>query len=387
MTGGFMSDQEEKATKKGWKDLFFKPKTRDERVKDYIPEVLEESLAAQRAVLAHQNTERDLIVEHGQKMLKDLENKAPVTNMFSAFVALFKLYKQENLVSQRAMHLLMYPGSTQVGAVSQQAMPELVNSFAENLRNFIDTVEQKGSYVHDVKWKSSKKQQQQQQLEGKSPIQLEAAAAATAEGKSETKQDGEMNGQQQQQAVVDENGQPAAEKPKSQFQQENIEEPAAAPEEAEPLDVTLYVKCLAGMSMANARLNDTKTALRCCDAALEHVMDPNRKGGVFAMKAGLLVQSKKYIEAANAARMAIECAPNNAQGYLQGASALRLAGRPHEAVDLLKLGLENMPKNAAVAALLEKTEKIIEQQPKQLEESGATTIPASSAEKPKQVGA
>ncbi len=333
MTGAFQSNEEERASKKGWKDLFFKPQTRDERVKDYIPEVLEESLAAQRAVLAKENTERDLIVEYGQKMLKDLENKAPVTNMFPAYVSLMKLYKKENLLSQRAMHLLMYPGSTQHGTVNQTAVPELVSSFSENLRAFIDTVEQNGSYVHDVKWKKNPPSSQKQLLgEGKEKQQL------LEEGNNNNNNDN----------VVD------------------TDSPTARSDETEPMDVTLYVKCLAGMSMANARINDYVSAVRCCDAAIEHAMDPNRKGGVFALKAGLLVQQKKYLEAAETAKLAIDCSPQNPQGYLQGATALRFLGKLDDAVQILKLGAETMPGNESVAALLQKTVALVEATPKQL---------------------
>lgn len=332
MSGAFQSFDDERGQKKGWKDLFFKPQTRDERVKDYIPEVLEESLAAQRAVLAKENTERDLIVEYGQKMLKDLENKAPVTNMFPSFVALLKLYKKENLVSQRSMHLLMYPGSTQHGTVNQQGLPELVSSFSENLRAFIDTVEQNGSYVHDVKW--NKKNAAKQLGEGsdkKIAGQLEAGSSKNS-------------------AVVDDDS------------------PVALADETEPSDITLYVKCLAGMSMANARINDHVSAIRCCDAALEHAMDPSRKGGVYALKAGLLVQQKKFLEAAETAKLAIDCAPQNPQGYLHGSTALRLMGKPDDAVEMLKLAAETMPGNDSIAALLEKTVALAEATPKQLAE-------------------
>jgi tetratricopeptide (TPR) repeat protein len=341
MTGAFQSHEEERATKKGWKDLFFKPQTRDERVKDYVPEVLEESLAAQRAVLAKENTERDLIVEYGQKMLKDLENRAPVTNMFPVFNSLLKLYKKENLVSQRSMHLLMYPGSTQHGTVNQQALPELVQSFSENLRTFIDTVEQNGSYVHDVKWKKDNSKKSND----KTTKQL-------GEGShNNNKVAGQLeDGTKKKEAEVDDDS------------------PTALSEEAEPMDITLYVKCLAGMSMANARIHDYPSAIKCCDAALEHAMDPNRKGGVYALKAGLLVQSKKFLEAVETARLAIDCAPQNPQGYLHGSTAYRLMGKYEEAVELLKLGSENMPGNDSITALLEKTEKLAEAMPKQLGE-------------------
>ena len=371
MTGSFINEHQERAGKKGWKELFFKPQTRDERVKDYVPEVLEESLAAQRAVLAKENTERDLIVEHGQKMLKDLENKAPVTNMFGSFQALLKLYKKENLVTQRAMHLLMYPSSTQVGTVTQAAVPELVSSFGENFRAFIDTVEQNGSYVHDVKWKAAAAAAAAAPAiaigDGASADakQLEAGAAGLEVGSG--------GGDATTNATTTAEGQIA-----------NEDEPVAPAAETEPLDITLYIKCLAGMSMANARLNDTTTAIKCADAALEHAMDPNRKGGVLALKAGLLVQAKKYIEAAETAQLAIACAPNNAQGYLQGATAMRLMGKGDEAVELLKLGALTLPNNDAIAGLLGKTMVVHDAAPKQLGESSA---PVAKQEAPPQVTA
>ena len=353
MTGAFQNESQERENKKGWKDLFFKPQTRDERVKDYIPEVLEESLAAQRAVLAKENTERDLIVEYGQKMLKDLENKAPVTNMFPAFVSLMKLYKKDNLVSQRAMHLLMYPGSTQHGTMNQQALPELVTSFSENLRTFVDTVEQNGSFVHDVKWKNGNNQKQN------------SAALLTEGGKSSAKNNNKIAGELEEGKTT--------EAENTSNEEAELDSPTAISEEAEPMDVTLYVKCLAGMSMANARINDYISAVKCCDAALEHAMDPNRKGGVYALKAGLQVQQKKLLDAVQTAHLAIECSPQNPQGYLHGSAALRMLGRYDEAVKMLELAAETMPGNDSIAGMLEKTVALAEKSPKALPEGKSSS--------------
>lgn len=282
---------------KSWNELFFKPETRDERVKDYVPEVLEESLAEQRAVLAHKQTTRDLLVEHGQKVLKELENKAPTPTIYPALTKMLKLYGKEHLITQRALNYLLYPTAN----AAFQAQPnELVAAFGDNFRNYVESIEQGGSSVHEAA--------EQKKLLGRGGSDDDA--------------------------------------------------PAAAAPVTEATDVTYYVKCVAAMSLANLQMGDKATALRCADAALEHVVDPTRKGGVLAMKAGILNQLGKPTEALEAAQLAI-AASGNVQGYLQASASLKLLKRSDEAVALLEAGATQHPANVLLSASLETIQKAL----------------------------
>jgi tetratricopeptide (TPR) repeat protein len=301
---GMSRDSQEK-TRKPWTELFFKPNTRDERVKDYVPEVLEESLAEQRAVLAQQTT-RDLIVEHWHKVLRELENKAPTPSIYPALNQILALYGPDHLISQRGLNLLLYPGTAT--CFQQTQPPELISAFQENFKQFVDSVEQSGSYIHDVKRPA---------VAAASAAGIDAASATDAEGA--------------------EAAATAA----------TATEPAA-----EPVDVTYLVKCMAGMSLANMQVGDNAGALKCCDAALEHVIDESRKGGIHALKAGVQIKLKDYAGAHESALKAIATS-QSPQGYLQGAAALRLMKKNDEALALLTEGVEACPGEESIAKYLE----------------------------------
>lgn len=355
------SQKDEIDQKKGWSDLFFKPATRDEKIKDYVPEVLEESLAEQRAVLAQQTT-RDEIVDHGHRILRELENKAPTPSIYPSLNKLLQLYGSDHLISQRALNLLLYPGAST--AFQSQQPPELIAAFADNFRTFVDSIEQGGSYVHEVKMVEEAK------------IARLAATAASDVEKIEAGDAAEGT------AAADGAETPAeeAEAPTAKAEAVPAQEPQA--HVAEPPDVTYFVKVVAAMGMANLQINDHQSALQCCDAALQHVMDDSRKGGLLGLKAGVLVKMKRYDDAVAAANLAIE-ASQNAQGYLQGATALRLAGKKDEAVAMLEAGVEALPGHDAIVAQIEAIEaaerKVAERKAAALEakkEQDAAALPA-----------
>jgi tetratricopeptide (TPR) repeat protein len=298
--------QDETSSKKSWTELFWKPKTRDEAIKDYVPEVLEESLSEQRAVLAQQTT-RDAIVEHGHKILREIENKAPTPSIFPALNKILALYGPDHIISQRALNLLLYPGSAP--QFQQTQAPELIANFGDHFKAFIEVIEQNGSYHHDVKL---------------------LAQAKVSQTPSENQTEGEGDAK-----------------------------PAEIPKPvAEPQDITYLVKCVAGMTLANIQIGDNANALKCCDAALGHVIDDGRKGGVLALKAGVLIKLKRYGEAADAARLSIAASPSNPQAYLQGAAALRLMGKNDEAIALLTDGIAVCPGNEAVQTMLDTTTRV-----------------------------
>ena len=308
-----LSSEDTKLTK-----LWFKPETRDERIKEHVPEVIEESLAEQRALLSEQ-TLRDQLVEHGHKIIVAIENKAPTPSIAPSLGEILKAYGlSQHLISQRALSYLIYP-TTSAAATHRargEMLPELISAFPEHFKEMIESIEQDGTYVNSM---FQRRQAKQKQLA--SPAEQKKAEDTKASGDAE--EDTAKEGEEAEQV------------------------------QAEPPDVTMFVKVMSGMSLANLHCNDLSSAVKCCDAALDHVIDANRKGGVLALKSGLLIRDKRYEEAAAAALLAVE-ASGNLQGYLHGATALRFLGRKQDAVELLDSGLEQHPANPQLEGIVSK---------------------------------
>lgn len=310
------------------KDLFHglwsKPETKDERVKEYVPEVLEESLTEQRRVLAEGST-RDVIVDAGHKILALLDNKAPTPSITPHLNKILEAFETKELIGQRALSQLLYPtavnASTALGAGS--ATPnELVSGFAENFKSLVEYVEQNGRTATPVPPGSSN---------ASNSDAAEGEAAAPSEPDTE---------------VVSKTSSKAG----------SII--MASRQEVEPLDATLFVKLSAGMALANLGTGDLGHASKCVDAGLKYAIDPKRIGGLYGMKAGILNRQKKFEEAADAARLAIE-ASDNIQGYLQGVASLRALKRPEETVALLEQAREAHPQNTLVSDLLLEVKKTV----------------------------
>lgn len=279
--------------------LWNKPETRDERVKEYVPEVLEESLQEQRAVL-RERTSRDAIVELGHKILHEMENKSPTPSIAPHLSKLLKEYGAKDLIAQRPLSYLLYPTSSVLSGGEQPH--ELVSGFSDNFRTLIEEVERNGCSAR-----------------------REAPAAAT-EKHAPSPASGEV--------VM------------------------ASKEEYEPMDITMFIKVASGMALANAHCNDFRNAVRCVDAGIAHAIDGERLGGLLGLKAGLLVHQRRYDEAAETAKRAVEVA-GNVQGFLHGAYALRMLRRYEEAVALLEKGVEEHPMNTQLANQLEAVRKSV----------------------------
>jgi hypothetical protein len=363
----------EKKKRKGWSEFFWKPETRDERVKEYVPDVLEESLAEQRLVLAQQ-TQRDLLVEHGHKVLREIENKAPIPTLFPAVNKIMALYGHDHVITQRGLNYLLYPNSSTL--YQQQVPHELVATFHDNFRSFVESVEQDGSYVHDVKLPEAAAKRKAAELEaakaGAAPAEGEAAPAVeAAEGEAKAAEDG-ASAEAGEATPADGDSAAAAAAPAEEEAPQDV---------AEPADVTYFVKVAAGMSMANLHIGDVANAVVCCDVAIEHVMDSSRRGGLLAMKAGLLNRQKKYELAGEAAALAV-AASQNPQGYIQGAAALRFRKMDKEAVALLAAGAEAVPQHEGLTAALEATRLAVEGPVDTTELTGREVEPAEQLEEP-----
>lgn len=325
---------------KGWRDLWFKPQTRDEKIKEYVPEVIEESLQEQRAVL-DERTSRDVVVELGHKVLREIENKAPTPSIAPSFNAITKEFGATDLIGQRALSYLLYPTSVKEHGRNAATPHELVENFADNLKAFIDYVEANGSASLDKLNERAKATAGTPALEGTpSPAAITAGEV--------TKEDAEVPNEAAPAASPESEAAPSA-------------TPAATPAAAsatveETPDVTLYVKLLAGMSLANVRCNELHAALRCCDNGIDHVIDPQRLGGLLGMKAGILNRMRRFEEAAEVAQKAIAVS-NNSQGYLQGAAALKMLKREAEVVALLEKGKEQLGENPLIEAELNSAKK------------------------------
>ncbi|CUG89616.1 Hypothetical protein, putative [Bodo saltans] len=311
------------AGKEMFTSLWSKPETRDERVKEYVPEVLEESLTEQRRVLA-EGSSRDVIVDAGHKILALLDNKAPTPSITPHLDKILLAFETKDLIGQRALSQLLYPtainASTALGAGS--ATPnELVSGFAENFKSLVEYVEQNGRTATPVLPKTEA-----------------AAPAPEIPATDSTEQQGSTA---------------------SSSSSEKFGEIITAPrDEVESLDATLFVKLSAGMALANIGTGDLVHASKCVDAGLKYAIDPKRIGGLYGMKAGILNRQRKFEEAANAARLAID-ASDNIQGYLQGAASLKALNRSEEIVALLEQAREAHPQNVVVSDLLIEVKKTV----------------------------
>jgi tetratricopeptide (TPR) repeat protein len=307
------------AGKELFTNLWSKPETRDERVKEYVPEVLEESLTEQRRVLA-EGSSRDVIVDSGHKILALLDNKAPTPSITPHLEKILAAFETKELIGQRALSQLLYPtainASTALGAGS--ATPnELVSGFAENFKSLVEYVEQNGRTATPVQPKADT-------VAPEAPPSTEGAEESTTPTSSSKFGD-----------II-----------------------TAPRHEVESLDATLFVKLSAGMALANIGTGDLVHASKCVDAGLKYAIDPKRIGGLYGMKAGILNRQRRFEEAANAARLAIE-ASDNIQGYLQGAASLKALNRSEEIVALLEQAREAHPQNVVVSDLLIQVKKTV----------------------------
>lgn len=292
--------------------LWNKPQTRDERVKEYVPEVMEESLEEQRAVL-EENTSRDVIVELGNKILVAIENKSPTPSIAPNLNLLLSEYDAKDIITQRPLSYLLYPNSSAIAAGEQPH--ELVAGFVDHFRALIEEVERNGCTAKRQSETTSSMENKKLPSASASVAQ-EPNAAALSSSKTDP-------------TVI-----------------------VASREEYEPMDITMFVKVSSGMALANFHCADLRNAIRCVDAGIAHVVDPKRLGGLLALKAGFLVHQKKYEEAVQCAQQSIE-ASGNQQGFLQGAYALRMLHRYEEAVALLEQGCQEHPMNTQLSLQLE----------------------------------
>ncbi|EPY32067.1 hypothetical protein AGDE_08882 [Angomonas deanei] len=275
--------------------LWNKPETSDSRVKEYVPEVLEESLAEQRAVL-EESTSRDVIVELGHKILLGIENKTPTPNIAPHLNKILAEFGSKDIISQRPLSYLLYPNSNATSAGEQAH--ELISNFQENFKTFVESVEESGCSIRGKEGKEGDQKKVEKKEEESEPAEGEEAS-----------------------------GDKVIMTPKS---------------EHEPMDITMFVKLVSGMALANMRCGDLRNAVRCVDAGIAHVVDQQRLGGLLGLKAGFLVHQKKYEEAVECANLAIG-ASENVQGFLQGSYALRKLGKEEEAVALLERGIGATP--------------------------------------------
>ena len=126
--------------------------------------------------------------------------------------------------------------------------------------------------------------------------------------------------------------------------------------EEEALDATLLSKLSAGMALANLQIEDLHAALRCIDFGLMHATNSQRRGGLLAMRAGVLNRLKRYDEASRAALLSVE-ASDNLQGYLQGAAAYRLQRKDDELKLFLERAQQSHPSDVDITKQLEVVNK------------------------------
>ncbi|CAJ1034915.1 hypothetical protein, conserved [Leishmania lindenbergi] len=338
-------------------NLWRKPQTRDERVKEYVPEVLEESLVEQHAVL-EESTSRDTIVELGNKILQEMDNKSPTPNIAPHLNRLLLEYGVKDVIAQRPLSYLLYPNSSALSAGEQAH--ELVSSFPDNFRAMIEEVERNGcsakipapllsaSEAHALKAAPSVA------VAGHDPtssVDLGSGAATSGEPES----------------PAPSGSTPGDDKASSPSRRRADSVIMASKDEYEPMDITMFVKVAAGLAMANLHCGDMRNAVRCVDAGIAYAKEASRRGGLLGLKAGLLVHQKKFVEAAHCAQLAVETS-GNVQGYLHGAYALRKLSRLEEAVALLERGREDHPMNTQFEAQIEAIQK-----------ERRLTLPASSS--------
>lgn len=300
-------------------NLWSKPETRDERVKEYVPEVLEESLTEQRKVLA-ESTSRDAIVECGHRVLREIENKSATPAISPHLQKIMAEFGAKNLIGQRALSQLLYPTATSLAAAGGTS--ELVTGFVDNFKSFVETIEQNGRQAAPLQAADA----YQKLIQETTEQQLQTSDVPAPSGSSGD----------------------AASGPIVVTPMDKVESP----------DATYFVKLAAGMALSNIAVEDYLSALRCCDAALQYAIDDTRRGGLYGMKAGILIRQKKYELAADAARLSIE-ASDNVQGYIQGAAALKALKRSEEVIALLEQAREAHPKNDTIATTLLEARKVL----------------------------
>lgn len=322
--GGFLQNLT-KGKENFFTSLWNKPDTRDDRIKDYIPEVVEESLLEEKAVRLENNS-RDVIVELGHKIILEIEKKSPTSRIAPHLSKLLKEYgSSSDLICQRPLSYLIYPTSSVLSS-NAEASHDLVLNFADNFRGMIEEIERSGCSVKRI------------QSEEKASI---------AEGVAEKNENEEA-------PVSSSNAKDASKGENERFEGEAPI--VATDEEYEPLDITLFVKVTAGMALANLNCGDLRYAEKCVDTALFHAKDPQRVGGLYGMKAGILCRQKKFEEAVEAAKKAISSS-QNLQGYLHGSYALHQLNRKVEEIELLEEAKEAHPMNQQVALRLSDAQK------------------------------
>ncbi|KAG5492717.1 hypothetical protein JKF63_01297 [Porcisia hertigi] len=327
-------------------NLWNKPQTRDERVKEYVPEVLDESLEEQRAVL-EETTSRDMIVELGNKILQEIDNKSPTPSIAPHLHKLLLEYGAKDLIAQRPLSYLLYPNSSALSAGEQAH--ELVSSFPDNFRAMIEEVERNGCSIKTPATALPTAVTHEPSGEPCAPTTEKVDTPSM-----QANRDAVMPGESQPTQLGD--ATPVDTKASMPHQQTSGGVIMASKEEYEPMDITLFAKVAAGMALANLHCGDMRNALRCVDAGIAHAKESSRLGGLLALKAGLLVRQKKFAEAVDSARLAVE-ASGNVQGYLHGAYALRKLDRLEEAVALLEEGREAHPMNTLFENQIEAIQK------------------------------
>ncbi|KEG15192.1 hypothetical protein DQ04_00151110 [Trypanosoma grayi] len=306
--------------------LWNKPRTRDERIKEYVPEVIDESLQEQRAVL-EESTSRDVIVDLGHKVLSEIENKSPTPSIAPHLNKILQEYGSKDVIAQRTLSYLLYPSSTMSGG---QQLHELVANFADNFRSLVDEVEKNGCSVRS-KAEKSRTDNGGEEKRAEAPHDDPTRGTDTATMLSSS--------------VATSKSGPVI---------------MASREEHEPMDITLFIRVMSAMALANVQYGDLNNAVRCVDLAISHVVEQSRLGGLLGMKAGILVHQKKYTEALECANLAVE-ASGNIQGYIHGAFALRMLKKPAEAVHLLEKGRDDHPMNTQIVVYIEEAQSEAEQ--------------------------
>lgn len=327
--GGFLQNLT-KGKENFFTSLWNKPDTRDDRIKDYIPEVMEESLLEEKAVRLENNS-RDVIVELGHKIILEIEKKSPTSRIAPHLSKLLKEYgTSSDLICQRPLSYLIYPTSSILSS-NAEASHDLVLNFADNFRGMIEEIEKSGCSA-----KRTKSTENSSSEGTKEEVVSELEENPSSVNSSDTGD-----------ATIGEKEQPAG---------EDGAPIVAADDEYEPLDITLFVKVTAGMALANLNCGDLRYAEKCVDAALLHAKDPQRVGGLYGMKAGILCRQKKFEAAVEAAKKAIS-ASQNLQGFLQGSYALNQLNRKVEEVELLEEAKESHPMNQQIAQRLSEAQK------------------------------
>ncbi|CCW62139.1 unnamed protein product [Phytomonas sp. EM1] len=323
--------------------LWNKPETKDERIKEYIPEVLEESLQEQRRVI-QESTSRDVIVESGHRVLLEIEKKSPTPNILPHLSKLMLEYGAKNFIALRPLSYLLYPSSLTPGGDKQPH--DLILTFVDNFRQLIEEVEQNGcsprlgsaplTTTTSVEIPKAPIPVPQPEAEEGFLARKEASDAVSDTGPAK-----EVN------CVENTSGNPHV---------SHSENPNARPTSfvnvEEPTDITMFVKVVTGMALANLHCGDISNAIHCVDISIAHAIDSTRRGALLGLKAGLLVRQKKFKEAVEVAKLAVEVS-GDAQGYLHGAYALRMLKSPSEAIALLEKGMEEHPMDTSLVTQLE----------------------------------